>query len=145
MLGRLDRGMHGNNRPPFLKRAVTDPQIRRDIDHAKEWAVAPTVYWGRDTGPRWTPEDRAVLDALDDYEATLCPGCGQPMSSHDGKTAADYTAAAITCPSLQALDRDQVAQARRDGHTDQKPDPERARRWIHGDRKHITEWAKQFQ
>ena len=80
------------------------------------------MYWGRDDGTQWTPEDRAILDALDSYQATLCPGCGQPMSSHRGKSADDYTGAAITCPSLQALDRDQVAQARRDGHKDQQAD-----------------------
>ncbi|MDU5415583.1 MAG: hypothetical protein E6128_01650 [Cutibacterium avidum] len=103
------------------------------------------MYWGRDDGTQWTPEDRAILDALDSYQATLCPGCGQPMSSHRGKSADDYTGAAITCPSLQALDRDQVAQARRDGHKDQQADPERARRWIHGERSQITAWAHHIQ
>lgn len=30
--------------------------------------------------PRWTPEDRAWALALESYEASLCPKCGQPMS-----------------------------------------------------------------
>ena len=34
---------------------------------------------GHVESPEWTDEDRALLLALDAYEATLCPGgCGQP-------------------------------------------------------------------
>lgn len=31
--------------------------------------------------PEWTLEDRAALLGLQEYEATLCPGCGQPKQT----------------------------------------------------------------
>ncbi|MSS45290.1 hypothetical protein FYJ43_04360 [Cutibacterium sp. WCA-380-WT-3A] len=115
--------------------------MRRDITHAREWGVTPSQYWGGET-PGWTPEDRAIIDALDAYEATCCPGCGRPLSEHEGTTAADYTGVAITCPSLEALDRDQAEQARRDGNRDATANPERSRRWVHGTRSEMTELAQ---
>lgn len=75
-------------------------------------------------------DDRAIVQALDDWEADLCPGCGRPFSEH--RDPAEYRAISIECPELEALDRDQVTQAHHDGHKDVTPDPERARRWIHG-------------
>lgn len=85
-------------------------------------------------------DDRAIVAALDEWEDSLCPGCGKPFSEH-GKPGA-FTAVAIRCPELEALDREQVTQARRDGHKDAKPDPERARRWISGTRAQIRATAR---
>jgi hypothetical protein len=33
----------------------------------------------RRPGQRWTERDALLLQALDWYEANLCPGCGQPL------------------------------------------------------------------
>lgn len=105
-------------------------------------SVAPTVLWGRavshvpgadgitrDT-PAWLPYDWALMQALAEYEESLCPGCGMPLEEHKGKTAEDYAGGFITCPAVQALDADQVARAKEDGHKDAKPNPERARSWF---------------
>jgi len=135
--------VHGGRQPPFLTRAVADPGVRIDIRHAREWSVPPTVYWGRVDGHAWTVEDRAILSALDGWEATLCPGCHRPYSEH--RPVGEYTAASVDCPQLEALERDQVAQAHRDGHTDAAPDPERSRRWVAGTRSEITAWAALMQ
>ena len=131
--------MHGGSQPPFLTRAVADPGVRLDIRHAREWTVPPTVYWGRTGDQRWTVEDRAILSALDGWEATLCPGCHQPYAEH--RPVGEYTAASVDCPQLEALERDQVAQAHRDGTKDAKADPERSRRWIAGTRHEVADWV----
>jgi hypothetical protein len=65
---------------------------------ARAWSVSPSVFAGRPLATvtdhtyedgrlvrstavqeaAWTVADRALAEALDLYEAGLCPGCGQP-------------------------------------------------------------------
>lgn len=97
--------------------------------------------------PAWLDIDLLLLDLQRDYEATLCPGCGDPLESHAGKTYKDYGSAAVVCPAVIALDRAQVAQAKRDGNKDAKPDPARPRTWVHGTRAQMADysaWVKQL-
>lgn len=102
--------------------------------------IPPTILWGRSRqtavvdgvtvhDPDWLGVDYALVALLDEWESGLCI-CGEPITSHEGKTSADYAAPFLTCPALVALDEEQAAQAKRDGHKDAKPDPSRARGWI---------------
>ena len=88
--------------------------------------------------PAWLTIDRLLVDLLHEYRDGLCPGCGEPLTSHAGKTYKDYSAAAVTCPALIAQDKAQTAQAKRDGRSDAKTDPERARSWVKGPRAQIS-------
>lgn len=112
--------------------------------------VAPTVLWGRAsrtvetslgtwTTPAWLDIDQILLDLWREWEDSLCPGCGDPLESHAGKTYRDYRAADIVCPAVIALDKAQVEKAKKDGHKDAKPDPSRARSWLMGPRDRIHE------
>lgn len=112
--------------------------------------IAPTVLWGRAsrtvqtdlgtwTTPAWLDIDQLLLDLWHEWEDGLCPGCGDPLESHAGKTYRDYTSAVITCPAVIALDNAQVEAAKRDGHKDAKRDPSRARSWLMGPRGRIRE------
>jgi hypothetical protein len=102
--------------------------------------IAPSILWGRQRqtsrhghltthDPDWLQVDYALLVLLEEWEQSLCK-CGQPMGSHAGKTAADYGAAFITCPAIEALDAEQAKRAVTDGHENVKPDPSQARLWL---------------
>lgn len=74
---------------------VKDPTHRRVLETARAWGVSPSRFLGAE--PRvvvhrtdiggfihvheaeWTVEDREAALALQDYEASLCSGCGQPL------------------------------------------------------------------
>lgn len=114
--------------------------------------VPPTILWGRqrrtytvggltEHDPEWLQYDYALLAMLEEWEAGLCPGCNEPRESHVGKTASDYAAAYITCPAAEAMEAEQVRQAKRDGIKDAKPDPSRARRWVAMTVAAMREWA----
>jgi len=102
--------------------------------------IAPTVMWGRQRqtirrggitthDPDWLQIDYALIVLLDEWEQGLCI-CGEPVAAHEGKTAADYGAAFLTCPAIEALDAEQASRAKQDGNKDAKPDPSRARAWL---------------
>lgn len=82
----------------------------------------PDRITGHLESPDWTDDDRALLLALTQYEASLCPGCGHPVDtawhSHadgwweaekficyactaadDGDDKASYTISALTAPA----------------------------------------------
>lgn len=110
------------------------------------------MLWGRaeltvqtDLGtwrtPDWLDIDRLLVDLLREYEDGLCPGCGEPMTSHAGRTYKDYASIAVTCPALIALDRAQAEQARRDGNREASTSPERARTWLKGSRPAIRAYS----
>lgn len=80
--------------------------------------------------PEWDDEDRALLYALEDYEADLCPGCGHPMSEslhREGVPDPQYQAAYAVCLGCVAKERAQKAA----DDADQKLDHPRraARHW----------------
>ena len=102
--------------------------------------TAPTVFWGRKRqtirrdgitlhDPDWLQIDYALIVLLDEWEQGMCI-CGHPVASHEGKTAADYGGAFLTCPAIEALDAEQASRAKQDGNKDAKPDPSRARAWL---------------
>jgi len=102
--------------------------------------IAPTIFWGRKRqtirrggitlhDPDWLQIDYALIVLLDEWEQGLCI-CGEPTASHEGKTAADYGGAFLTCPAIEALDAEQASRAKQDGNTTAKPDPSRARAWL---------------
>lgn len=67
--------------------------------------------------PEWSLEDRALVDAVQAYEADLCPGCGQPLSEslhgHGGEHRR-YRVGYSVCMACQARSRAQHQQHQRD-------------------------------
>lgn len=110
------------------------------------------MLWGRETltvptdlgtwsTPAWLTTDLLLLDLWREYQDTLCPGCGDPVASHAGKTYHDYASAAFVCPAQISLDKAQTQQAKRDGLKDAKTNPERARTWVTGSRDFISRYT----
>ena len=60
--------------------------------------------------PAWTDDDRALLLALADYEATLCPGCGEPKQ-HAWHSDLDgwYEPEQLVCHACTAQQGQQVS------------------------------------
>lgn len=52
-------------------RATSTTYLYEDAEH-------PDRITGTVTSPAWTREDRDALLGLEQYEGTLCPGCGNP-------------------------------------------------------------------
>lgn len=137
---------------PFLRAAIAESaQVRRDIKTALDLGIAPTVLWGRESRtvatdlgqwhtPAWMDVDLLLLDLYREWEDGLCPGCGDPLASHAGRSYKDYSAAAVQCPAVIALDKAQAHQARRDGHRDARTDAGRARSWVVGAR----DWTREY-
>jgi hypothetical protein len=50
----------------------------RHVTYLYEDLAHPDRPTGYLESPEWTEEDRALLLALAEYEATLCRGCGEP-------------------------------------------------------------------
>lgn len=100
-----------------------------------------TTSRGTWTTPEWLSIDLLLVDLLDEWEAGLCPGCGDPMTSHAGKTYRDYASAAVTCPAVIAQDKAQVAAAKKAGNKDAKEDPSRSRFWVLGPRRFIHDYT----
>lgn len=120
-----------------------DAALRADVELALSTGVAPTILWGRShltvptsygtwRTPDWLTVDRLLVEAHRLWKAALCPGCGKPLASHAGKTAADYAAFTLTCPTILALDARQVEYAHSHGNPDAEPNPTRADTWLTG-------------
>lgn len=63
----------------------------------------PERITGTVDNPEWTEEDRALLLALVAYEATLCPGCGQPQHlAWHAHTQEEWDAGALVCHACTA-------------------------------------------
>jgi CDGSH-type Zn-finger protein len=66
---------------------------------------SPERVTGTVESPEWTPEDRALLLALQQYESTLCPGpCGQPRHSA-WQTDGWHKTRTFTCDACTAMAR----------------------------------------
>lgn len=66
--------------------------------------MPPTVFLGHrgDEGP-WTARDRELAEALAIYEASLCPGCSQPLSETlDPDREGWYEVHVETCAACRA-------------------------------------------
>lgn len=50
----------------------------RRVTYLYEDTTHPDRATGHIESPDWTDDDRSLLLALARYEATLCPGCGEP-------------------------------------------------------------------
>jgi hypothetical protein len=110
---------------PLASGAVTELKLARSLQ------VAPSILRGRrvDTvlfyedpdhpdrvtrttkSPAWTPDDRSLMLALAQYEATLCPGCGNPKDlawHHDTASAWEVTSAVCHPCTARRLDGTEV-------------------------------------
>lgn len=88
---------------------ATDPTLRRALQVARAWGVAPGRFLGRESVRRtvyerapdgrilaaveyvegWSENDRALALALADYEADCCTGCGHPLADTTRPEAED--------------------------------------------------------
>jgi hypothetical protein len=85
-----------------MEQTVADsPELRFALITARAWGVSPSRFLGRElvqttsyfygldgrlvtsrttTEAEWTEDDRRMAMELQDWEATLCPGCQSPLS-----------------------------------------------------------------
>lgn len=87
------------------------------------------------TEPAWDAEDRAIIYALEEYEADLCPGCGQPLSESlhvEGRPDPKYTYEYAVCIGCVVKERGQAKKDREDAAQEKAgSSPWRnARRWL---------------
>jgi hypothetical protein len=69
--------------------------------------VPPTVFLGERTvdATAWTERDSVYAMALEDYEASICSGCGQPLvESTDKANEGRYVAKDRICFGCVELD-----------------------------------------
>jgi hypothetical protein len=77
-----------------VKWDINDPGHRRALETARAWGVSPSRFLGEESlvvsettgnqtvytrSSEWKDEDRQAAMALQDYEASLCSGCGHPL------------------------------------------------------------------
>lgn len=77
-----------------MKWDIKDPAQRRVLETARAWGVSPSRFMGEESQvisqtyghqtffqkePEWKDDDRDAAMALQDYEASLCSGCGHPL------------------------------------------------------------------
>ena len=78
---------------PSLAERVADPDdpLRALLQAARRWQVPPTVFIRIRTvdSREWTDADTSYAMALEDYEAGLCGGCGQPLAETTRQDHAD--------------------------------------------------------
>ena len=100
-----------------------------------------TTRRGTWTAPRWLAIDRALLEALDEYRAELCPQCGDPIAEHG--TPGDYGHVPLYCPQTAARIEDEEA--------DEKVTDKVQRRRLmatrriyakHGDAQRLADWIR---
>lgn len=76
-----------------------------------------------------------MVYALDEYEADLCPGCGQPLSESlhvDGKPDPKYTYSYAVCAGCVVKERGQAKQEKEDAVREKSGGTvwRNARRWL---------------
>jgi len=111
----------------IAERVKNDPHLRSMLQTARAWGVSPrhflcqgvarsfTYEYDHDrlirmiehVEPEWQEEDRLLAFALQDYEATLCKGCGHPLEEttkpeHDGAYRADLPIRCHRCTAAGA-------------------------------------------
>ena len=72
------------------------------------WRDGAPAAWTTATDPEWDETDRALVLALAEYRADLCPGCGMPQSDylHEvGKPAPKLTLNYSVCTACVAKQR----------------------------------------
>lgn len=109
-----------------MKWDINDPDHRRVLETARAWGVSPSRFMGHESvvieerigaqtiytrEPEWKHEDREAAIALQDYEASLCSGCGQPLqqTSDPDKEFAYKASLPIRCHYCTASGRGQEA------------------------------------
>jgi hypothetical protein len=93
-----------------------EPRSHTTISYDAEGRVSELVTTAE---PEWDDEDRAILYALEDYEAGLCPGCGHALSEslhREGTPDRTYQAAYAVCLGCAAKERAQRVADDRDQH-----------------------------
>lgn len=72
---------------------------------ARAWGVPLSVVRGqRPPGEKWTYTDQVTALALTTYEASLCPGCGQPLVHSTGDHPRNYEVKTISCVGCNELE-----------------------------------------
>jgi hypothetical protein len=117
------------------ERVASDPGLRRLLEVARSWGVAPSVFAGRELSTRhdhdaagrsvlsvtggWTEEDRELAVALADWEADLCGGCGHPLAetTAPGNEERYEVRVAARCHCCTAIDIAEKALQTRDHPT----------------------------
>lgn len=59
----------------------------------------------RDPGARWTDRDRMYAQALAQYEAGLCPGCGQPKHHTMADPPRNYAVESGICSACEEMEQ----------------------------------------
>lgn len=85
--------------------------------------------------PEWDDADRGIIYALLDYQADLCPGCGQPMSKYlhkDGEPDPHVGSSYAVCTACMAKERGFAIQDKRDQQVEKSGGIvyRTARRWL---------------
>lgn len=80
-----------------------------------------------DRQPVWTPRDRLLVQALELFEASLCPGCNQQRArSMNPGMGGEYQVPRHTCYACAALERarkgDEIPPGSKDFIVDAGPD-----------------------
>lgn len=69
----------------------------------------PTRPTSSVNSPEWLEVDRALLLGLEEYERTLCPGCGQPQHlAWHAHTAGEWDGNRFVCHACTAKDGQEV-------------------------------------
>ena len=94
--------------------------MRRAVEAARAWGVAPSVLAGRmprPGEPAWTQDDADLAVALMEIEADTCPGCGWDRGvSMDAANELAFEAEPVRCHACAT--RDRVARKSGDGWDD---------------------------
>lgn len=91
-----------------------EPQERTRIIRDDEGRVVELIT-SREA--EWDDSDRGIIYALLDYQADLCPGCGQPMSQYlhkDGEADPHIVPSYTVCTACVAKERGFATQDKRD-------------------------------
>lgn len=82
---------------------------------ARSWKVPHTVLRGRRDDGAWSDVDRMLAMALTAYEDSVCPGCGQPLSTaHGDDNVGRFEVVEDICHGCEALEANR--ESNKDNH-----------------------------
>lgn len=109
--------------------------MRRELGACERLGISHSHYLGGP--PRWTHEDRAKVEAYEDWKANLCPSCNTHADWWDpakGGHRFAFVTDSYRCPGceLKEQERDQIPDKTKGVHVFLTPNPELIQGARHG-------------